>query len=531
MLSVGVDDDSITPSFAGERVAAQFAYRATSAQPFNRMECDVRVRTDLRDVRIYDVHLVPCEMPAYPDADDRYLLHSAGMIPDRLERIEPGRGRVRFLPHYWQTVWVEATIPADAPAGELALAIEFLEPDGSVHAAAQRSFLVEDSFPGSGRALAHSEWVHTDVLAEYYGVVMWSEQHWRLIENYVAPLKGWGVNTLLTPLLTPSLDVDPGRNRSACQLFEVEQRVGGYRFDFARLMRWLDIARRSGIETVEFTPLFRQWSVDAPSLVMAGDRVIFGGGVSRPGELEEYDEFLRQMLPALMDVLRATGWERSAFLHVADEPDEQHADAYRSAVSIVEAATGGALPIREATGSAALIRDGIVARPIVGLEAIDEVAAEWAYISCAHGRDVPNVFLAMTGMRTRMLGALLFHARVTGLLHWGYNFWKSQFSRRMIDPFLVTDADRAFPAGDPFLVYPGADGTPIPSIRLHYLRQAGDDYRLLTAAAEASSFEHVDALLVAAAGGSLGWTDYPEDPAFFERLRSIAAQAAQRVIV
>lgn len=528
-LNAGADAER---RFPGERVAVQIAYRAVECPEYDRMECTVAVRTGLEDVRVFLVRDVPCDLPAYPGADGRYLLRQSGMAPDRLEEVTLGRQCARFLPGRWQTVWVEASVPSDGPVPEYPLIVEFLEPNGRPHASAECRVVVDPALCAGGKGFAHSEWLHPDLLAEYYGVEMWSEAHWDLLEAFIAPMRGWGIDTLLTPLLTPSLDVAPGASRDVCQLVDVIEApdCGGYEFGFARLERWLLMARRCGIETIEFAPLYRQWTVDGPTVVLCGGRAIFGADSASEPKLAEYADFLGQLLPRVVAVLRRTGWSDHAFLHVSDEPYSEAADSYRAAVSTVRAAVGDEIPVRDACGDAGMIRDGIVEHPIVGLEAIEEAyGAEWAYLSCAHGQGYPNCFIAMSGSRTRILGALLFHHRLTGLLHWGYNFWKSQFSRYLIDPYRVTDADRAFPSGDPFLVYPGRDGRPVPSLRLHYLRQAADDYRLLSQAADATSFEAVDRALLAAAGGHLDWRNYPETPGFFASLREVAAAALDRV--
>ena len=60
----------------------------------------------------------------------------------------------------------------------------------------------------------------------------------------------------------------------------------------------------------------------------------------------------------------------------------------------------------------------------------------------------------------------LYKYKIIGILHWGYNFYNSQFSLEKINPYQVTDAGGAFPSGDAFLVYPGEDRHPEESIRM-----------------------------------------------------------------
>ena len=68
---------------------------------------------------------------------------------------------------------------------------------------------------------------------------------------------------------------------------------------------------------------------------------------------------------------------------------------------------------------------------------------------------------------------------IKGFLQWGYNFYYSQLSKGLIDPFTVTDAGSAFPSGDSFVVYPDKDGTPLQSIRLKVFYDALQDMAAL----------------------------------------------------
>ncbi len=69
----------------------------------------------------------------------------------------------------------------------------------------------------------------------------------------------------------------------------------------------------------------------------------------------------------------------------------------------------------------------------------------------------------------------MYKYRLAGFLHWGYNFYNSEYSWYPIDPYRVTDSSGAFPSGDPFLVYPGADGKPVGSMRLMLMDEAFSD--------------------------------------------------------
>ena len=80
--------------------------------------------------------------------------------------------------------------------------------------------------------------------------------------------------------------------------------------------------------------------------------------------------------------------------------------------------------------------------------------------------------------RTRIMGVQLYKFDMKGFLQWGYNFYYSQFSLHTINPYLVTDSEGAFPAGDAFSVYPGANGA-VASLRLKVFKEALQDMMAL----------------------------------------------------
>jgi hypothetical protein len=108
--------------------------------------------------------------------------------------------------------------------------------------------------------LLHTKWFHSDCIATQYGVDVFSEEHWRLIEAYATNAFCHGINLLLTPLFTPPLDTAIGHERPTVQLVGVEKTgEHAYHFGFSRLDRWVDMCGRIGIRNFEFSHLFTQW--------------------------------------------------------------------------------------------------------------------------------------------------------------------------------------------------------------------------------------------------------------------------------
>ena len=116
---------------------------------------------------------------------------------------------------------------------------------------------------------------------------------------------------------------------------------------------------------------------------------------------------------------------------------------------------------------------------------------------------------------------------ISGFLQWGYNFYNSQYSKEKIDPYVTNDAGTAsgsiapaFPAGDPFVVYPGKGGKTEESIRLLAFYQAQTDLRALQALAEKTSYEHVMELIEGELSFPITFSEYPASDYYYINLRN-----------
>ena len=83
----------------------------------------------------------------------------------------------------------------------------------------------------------------------------------------------------------------------------------------------------------------------------------------------------------------------------------------------------------------------------------------------------------------------------------------------------MTDAGGAFPAGDPFLVYPGEDGNPEESIRIMVFQEALQDLRALELLESLTNRGHVMELIEDGLDQPLSFTVYPHDPKYLLQLR------------
>ena len=160
--------------------------------------------------------------------------------------------------------------------------------------------------------------------------------------------------------------------------------------------------------------------------------------------------------------------------------------------------------------------------PVVATNRIEpyldaKVEGMWCYYCCSQCVDVANRFFAMPSSRNRIIGVQIYKTGMSGFLHWGYNFYYSQYSVRKLDPYRETDGGGAFPSGDCFSVYPYGD-TVIPSLRQKVFANALEDVRLLQLLEAKIGKDRVVEMIDAVAGEPITFSHYPHDDSFFDRL-------------
>jgi hypothetical protein len=106
---------------------------------------------------------------------------------------------------------------------------------------------------------------------------------------------------------------------------------------------------------------------------------------------------------------------------------------------------------------------------------------------------------------------------IAGFLHWGYNFYNTQYSKKHISPYEVTDAGGAFPSGDAFSVYPYENGA-IPSLRQKVFKEAIDDIGFLTLAEKKLGKDKVVSILEEVGGMEITFKQYPKDEKYFKEI-------------
>ena len=533
-------------AWRGSRAAVQLVYRADSAVPGSMNQAfELEVTGAPCAATVRRVDLTPSELPCtyFPGEigipDDFYLTKDPGLFPDLLT---PADGRIVPLVNQYRSLWLSWDIPADAALGDYAVTFTVRPEDGAKNPACEadprlegfecRLSLTLHVGPALPKAeLIHTEWFHADCLSSYYHVPTFGEEHWRILDNFIAAAAGHGINMLLTPVFTPPLDTAVGGERPTTQLVDIRRDHGVYSFGFEKLERWCGLCRRHGIEYIEVAHLFSQWgAVSVPKIMGVEDgeeKMLFGWGTSATDPA--YRSFLEAFLPALCSALRGLGYDnRHVYFHISDEPSMEQLESYKAARAQVCDLLEG-YPIVDALSSLEFYNQGLISHPVPSNDHIEPFVAAgvpdlWVYYCVAQCHLVPNRFFAMPSARNRIMGVLLYLYNIRGFLQWGFNFYYSQYSRRLINPFAESDAGLAFSSGDAYLVYPGPDGQPLSSIRAEVQDDAQLDLRSLRRLEELTDASYVRSLILREAGMEhMSFTDYPRDPAFLLRLREVVA--------
>ena len=507
-------------------------------------EVEIKIHSELAEYfRIRMVKQVPVSRAVCTHGDgrlldDNFIKTTSGMYPDLLQDIVDNK--VYIQSWKWTSFWFDIEIPEDAAAGEHAITIDF-EKDGTVvGSVSTRLYVVGTSLPK--QELIHTEWFYPDCLADYYQVEAMSEAHWDIMKNFIQGYVKRGGTMILVPLFTPPLDTGVGLERTTAQLVDVkvikdENQNITYEFGFDKVKRFIDMCKAAGVEYFEMCHLFSQWGAKyAPKVVADVDgkqEKIFGWHTLAVGE---YTNFLHAFLPELTAELKEWGIAEKCYFHVSDEPNDENMDTYMAARNSLGDLLKGFKTL-DALSHYEFYEKGLVDVPVPGNDSVHEflehdMPERWTYYCVSQFREVSNRFMAMPSSRNRILGVQLYKYNMTGFLHWGYNFYNSQYSVRHINPYESTDADGMFAAGDSFLVYPGKGGVPEDSIRGMVLSEAMDDLRAFRLLESLSSKEFVMELIEGDLAEPITFKKYPKSDMYLTSLRNrVNMEIAKKIII
>lgn len=459
-----------------------------------------------------------------------YITKEPGLMPDILVPIEE-QENIWFVRLTARSLWVELNVPEDIETGIYDINIKLrkmdmagMELEGSYvfNKKLTVEIIDEQIVPQS---LIYTRWLYVDCIADYHGVDIYSEEHWRLIEKYITQAVECGINMILVPIHTPPLDTAIGHSRPCVQLVDIKKSGDNYTFSFDKFHRFVEICKRCGVEYYEIAHMFSQWGAKcAPNIMVEEDGktdYLFGWHIAADSDL--YVNFLKQYIGAISKALVDEGIDQKTYFHISDEPVLENMETYKRASELIRPLIGNSKTF-DALSSYEFYEKGLVECPVTVIDHIHEfldknIENQWVYYCCGPQSVFVNSTMAMPSSRVRMLGFLMYKYDIKGFLHWGFNFYNGRVSKYRLDPYVTTSAYGAFPSGDPFVVYPSKDGA-YSSIRAKVICEAIEDMKICQTLEKHIGRQAVTELIDSRAGESLRFDVYPKGKNFIEGLRN-----------
>ena len=501
----------------GERVSFQavFLTDAQEACVHVSVEASDRLATLVRRVRYVPMTHLSTGTPA---SDIEGLGYLPGYAPDPLLP----ESSVHAGPFETNTFWITLTVPVDLRPGVYPVQVK-VSSDGSESITLTARVVVRNVVLPR-RDLPVTNWLYADALCDHYRVELTDDAFWRILAPYLDDIVTHGQDTLYVPVFTPPLD---GVKRPT-QLLGVTRDEAGYQLDWTLVQRWVKMAREHGVANFEWVHLFTQWGARNAIRIYEGhgegERLLWNPETEATSTV--YREFLGQYLRELENYLRGEGLVQQSFFHLSDEPHgERDMASYRAAREMLRELAPW-MRVMDALTEPEFARAGLTDIPVPLITTapgfVREGIPAWTYFCTVPRGRFLNRLLDTPLVKIRMTGWLLYRLRARGFLHWGYNYWYRRQSRELIDPYQVTDAHGwpAWPPGDPFQVYPGADA-PVDSLRWEVFAESLQDYALLRAATV-----DPDSPLLAKIES---YAEFPRDPMWIRACRSVLLSGSGQI--
>lgn len=473
------------------------------------IDAELVIKSFFNDVRVYCVEHIKSDFPMNKDgADDYFRFSNDGYYPDLLlpvnEKILINRGITVF--------WVEINAD-DNTIGNNTIEIH-IKNENIVIASASVNIEVID-YELDFKDFIYTNWFHTDCLMSHYNFDVFSDEYWRVAENFLKTANEYGMNCVLTPIFTPPLDTEIGKERPTVQLVDVSVNNGIYSFNFDKLTKWIDMAERCGVKNFEMAHFFTQWGARHAPKIMAtvnGEyKKIFGWETKASSK--EYKKFLTDFSIEFKNYLEERNLKDRVLIHVSDEPNFSMIVPYAKASKLIHKLYKG-YKVVDALSDVWFYKLGIVSNPIPSNDHIHNFIGKgkdlWTYYCSAQNKKfVSNRFFCNESIRTRVIGYQMYKYDIKGFLHWGYNFYYTQLSKAVIDPYKVSDAGGKFPSGDSYVVYPAEDGTAYHSIRLKVFFDALQDMAALNALEKLTNKQECLNIIEENGKHSITFSNYP----------------------
>ncbi len=389
---------------------------------------------------------------------DAVSTDTAFLMPDRLEKFD----RFDLPGQSVRPIWISFEIPRDAVPGEYNGFVEVFSE--KFHTRLPVKIRVQEQVLPEPHDWKYrlDLWQNPWVIAWYYHVEPWSEEHLALLRKHMKLYADAG-GKYITTYAVHSPWSDNSYMIEGTMIEWLKHKDGTWKFDYAIFDKYVQLAMETGIDEAItiYTPV--PWGHRFRYLDESTGNYVYEEWA--PGS-PEFKLFWNLFLNDLKAHLLKKGWMQKTYLGINENPLE-----YTLAAAKIIKENSREWKITYAGDwhpELTQILDDY--SPVIGSEPSQQQLAERKsrgatttfYICCTPSR--PNTFVFSPPVEGRYVGWYASAYGYDGFLRWAYDAWPA-------DP--VRDARHTlWPAGDCFLVYPGGNS----SIRFEKLREGIVDY-------------------------------------------------------
>ena len=334
-------------------------------------------------------------------------------------------------------------------------------------------------------------WFNPNAVAVEKGVEAWSEEHWKLIDPYLADLASRGAKTITTTIVPYPWKVDwlAGSQRPQtymgypAMITWLLDGSGKWSFDYTVFDRFVEACFKHGIDrridAFSLSPFNHK--TDRREIVYRHKETNASDTLYYDQFAPEYKEVWKAFLRDFETHLASKDWLSKTYLSFDESPHE----VIESILDIV----GDSAPVflqqfsiagRKEASSLAKSFSLFYSFLPEELAAGDEIST-WLqerkkdpgkitnFYLCGDPAH-PNTLTYSPAIEARMIPWLAAHYGLDGYLRWAYNSWSDK------DPYNKPVFN--FIQGDDYYIYPGENG-PVSSIRWELLKEGIEDFELL----------------------------------------------------
>ena len=366
------------------------------------------------------------------------------LVPDMLDDIEVFDIKARSV----RPVWITVSIPADAPAGEYASTVK-------VYAKGRQLRTFDIGLTVIGRELPPPAewnyyldlWQHPAAVARVEGLDLWSDAHFEALVPYMRLLADAGQK-----VVTTTLNKDPWNNQCfdayADMIVWTKNADGSWSYDYTVFDRWVELMTGLRIDRTINCYSMLPWNNELHYRDGATGR--FVDVTADPGT----PSFEALWVPFLTDFtghLREKGWLKRTNIAMDERSPEEMTDALdllrKTAPELGIAMADNKnsyLNYPFINSMCVKVRDRVPPQHIAERRAQGFITT---YYVCCSDR-FPNMFTFSAPAEAVYAGWYMAACGYDGFLRWAYNSW--------VGEPLTDSRFRTFPAGDTYIIYPGA---------------------------------------------------------------------------